>query len=487
VVSPPSPFFQNYRYTGADQQMKTGGPVLRRELDDIGYLDSHPEVCQFFKDAGCYQFCKKLQGFHQQVAEAFALTFDGRKAVIGQDEFQVDEALIAEVTEFPRTGENWFKTTVTKDIEFRSYLKPEHKCLIWKKDIPISFLEKKWQHLLKAILAYITCEGRYHRVMIYHFKLMNHFTGRSPLNLPYYLHKSLSKMAHQVKAKPSKIEGRLSHHGLIKLLVCELLQRRNRDWGHFLFWNEFQTDSQLEDKEKSSSKKSSTPRGGKRKRRAISPVTSEQDTPSSKHKEARKRLEFVGDTEHVVPKETNLLNLPYSDSDEESGQGEIPVAESVEFSMEQAPETKCFTSLEKGESSSRKKKQSKAKEIKKLKRKIEQQEVLERVIKARYETLSKNFAETSAALEKLAHESIKEKKKQKKMVKDYNSLWWLARHLKKKVKLLKLRAMPAISQPQTSVDLQTLANAASHLNDPEAAIPEIEQDAEASEQQPQDV
>jgi hypothetical protein len=143
VVSPPSTFFQNYRYRGADQQMKIGGPVLRRELDDIDYLDSHLEVCQFFKDVGCYQFCKKLQGFHQQVVEAFALTFDGRKVVIGKDEFQVDETLIDEMSEFPRTGENWFKTTVTKDIEFRSYLKPKHKCLIWRKDIPISFLEQK--------------------------------------------------------------------------------------------------------------------------------------------------------------------------------------------------------------------------------------------------------------------------------------------------------------------------------------------------------
>jgi len=40
------------------------------------------------------------------VAEAFALTFDGMKAVIGQDEFQVDESLIDEVTELLRTGEN---------------------------------------------------------------------------------------------------------------------------------------------------------------------------------------------------------------------------------------------------------------------------------------------------------------------------------------------------------------------------------------------
>jgi hypothetical protein len=168
--------------------MKKGTSTLRKELNDIGYLESHPEVCQMFKDAGCYNFCKKLQSFHQQVAEAFALNFDGKKAIIGQDEFEIDEALIAEVTELPMTGEKWFKTTVIKNVEFKTYLKPEHRGLIWKKDIPVSFLEEKWQQLLKAIMVYITCEGRYNRVMIYHFKLINHLTGRNPLNLPYFLH-----------------------------------------------------------------------------------------------------------------------------------------------------------------------------------------------------------------------------------------------------------------------------------------------------------
>ena len=59
------------------------------------------------------------------MAEAFSLTFDGSKAIIGKEEFQVDEALVAEVTELPRNGENRFKTTVTKNIEFRSYLQPK--------------------------------------------------------------------------------------------------------------------------------------------------------------------------------------------------------------------------------------------------------------------------------------------------------------------------------------------------------------------------
>ena len=93
------------------------------------YLESHPYVCQLFKDAGCYRFCDKIQGSHQQVAEAFALTFNGTKVVIDEEEFQVDEALIVEVTELPMTGENWFKTTITKNVEFRSYLKPEHKSI----------------------------------------------------------------------------------------------------------------------------------------------------------------------------------------------------------------------------------------------------------------------------------------------------------------------------------------------------------------------
>ena len=86
--------------------MKRGGPSLRQELGDIGYLEAHLEVCQVFKDAGYYIFCEKVQGSHQQVAEEFTLTFDGSKEVFGKEEFQVDEDLVAELTELPRTGEN---------------------------------------------------------------------------------------------------------------------------------------------------------------------------------------------------------------------------------------------------------------------------------------------------------------------------------------------------------------------------------------------
>ena len=147
--------------------------------------------------------------------------------MIGKEEFLVDETLIAEVKKLLRTGEKWFKTTITKNVEFRSYLKPEHRDVVWKKSVPSTWLEERWRQLLKASLVYITYKGRYNRAMLYHFNMMSHFKGRIPLNLPFYLHKSLTKMAHQVKAQPTKIVGRLSHHGLIQLIVQELWQRRN--------------------------------------------------------------------------------------------------------------------------------------------------------------------------------------------------------------------------------------------------------------------
>ena len=66
---------------------KGGGPALRQELGDISYLESHLEVCQFFKDAGCYRFYEKIEGSHRQVVKSFSLSFDGSKELIGRKEF----------------------------------------------------------------------------------------------------------------------------------------------------------------------------------------------------------------------------------------------------------------------------------------------------------------------------------------------------------------------------------------------------------------
>jgi hypothetical protein len=69
--------------------------------------------------------------------------------------------------------------------------------------------------------------------------------------------------------------------------------------------------------------------------------------------------------------------------------------------------------------------------------------------------LSKNFLERNSALEILAHESIKEKKKKEKIVKNYNSLWRVAQGLNKKVGALRKKSMSSKHQSQTHASLET--------------------------------
>ena len=76
-------------------RMNKSGPTLRQELGDVSYLETHPEVCRLFYEVGYYKYCEKIQGFHQQVAKAFSMSFDGSKAFIGREEFHIDEALIS--------------------------------------------------------------------------------------------------------------------------------------------------------------------------------------------------------------------------------------------------------------------------------------------------------------------------------------------------------------------------------------------------------
>jgi hypothetical protein len=330
----------------------------------------------------------------------------------------VDEAAIAEFTGLPRTGDCWFKSTIPSNIEFRSYLQPLHKDLTWKKKIPMSYLEHKWQSLLKAIFVYITCEGRYSRVMFYHFKILNHFTGRSPINLPFYLHKSLTKMSKEVKAKPTKVASRLSHQGLITLIVKESLKKRQVDWNYFLFWIEFQTDWQQQEKgKKAATKKTITPKSSHRKWKGVSPPRDSIESSSVKKKRIKRKLQFEGEQSKDPAIGSNPLNLPYSDSEPEQDLAETrgnvkarQVADDCSNLPSPTPPEAHSPPVEKASSS--KPKASRAWKINKLMQQVYEMEVLERVIKKD----NTNLTERNAEIFKI-NQTLKEKHD---MIKDKN-------------------------------------------------------------------
>jgi hypothetical protein len=90
----------NFRHNH-HQPMTKAGPALRSEVDGVWYLESHQEVAEFFRQTGVFSYCEKLTRFHQQVAESFALSYDGRTAKVGKEEIIIDEATIVEYTGLP--------------------------------------------------------------------------------------------------------------------------------------------------------------------------------------------------------------------------------------------------------------------------------------------------------------------------------------------------------------------------------------------------
>jgi hypothetical protein len=449
--------------------MSISGPALRSEVDGMWYFEEHPEVAECFKQVGIFSYCEKLTTFHQQIAEAFALSYDGRIGKIGREEFIIDEASIAEYTGLSRTGSCWFKTSAPSNVEFRSYLLPIHKTLTWKKDIPLSYLEPKWKTLLKAILVYITCEGRYNRVLYYHLKLLNHFTGREPLNIPYFFHKTLTKMAKQVKVQPIKVASRISHQGLICLLIKEGLHRKQIGWSHFLFWNEFQTKKPPERKTKRSRNRNpptnirrrkgiSMSRDAIKAAKGISMSRNAIKVAPSKQEETRKKLKLE-DRNPVTTK--NPLNLPYSDSDQEQ---ETPkLQDTLQPKLDEELKTYIPPTMHpethrqpKAEASSSKPQKGKTRKINKLLREIYEMEVLEKVIKKENSDLTEKVAELFKENETLKekHDSIKGRNRE--LIKENMKLYRQLRELR-----LKLEKFESTEEEKTGLD--TLANLATTI------------------------
>jgi hypothetical protein len=208
---------------------------------------------------------------------------------------------------------------------------------------------------------------------------------------------------------------------LIKLIILKELRQRGRTWEHFLFWEGCETQTQPMNEQKKTGKKKLTPQSSSRRRRAL-PGPPEDRISSIKFKREKKKLDFETNSEQPTVKKTNILNFPYTYSETEPDQeDESPAIKSPEHSMEIAQDSETFTPIDEDETSKSKnsKKSQKNKELKEV---IAQQEVLERVIKARYKSLSDNFAKKNATFEKLFRESVKDKKRKKKITKDYNRL-----------------------------------------------------------------
>jgi hypothetical protein len=145
-------------------------------------------------------------------------------------------------TKIPIQGEKWFKGMPLDPVFYTDFLKPKYKKQKFRATIPIECILEHYEKLLRVVQRYFTCERIFDKVYQYHIRIMMHFTGNNPLNLPFYLYRSLGKMADKVQARTDKLKSSLFYFSLVNFLVVEELRKVNREWDPFLASTKFLLD-----------------------------------------------------------------------------------------------------------------------------------------------------------------------------------------------------------------------------------------------------
>jgi hypothetical protein len=214
-------------------------PVIRAEPNGYQALLMFDGAYSDLEKFGWLPFIRKFDGYNPSVARQFALSFDGCPAKVGDVQLEINEQFLSSETSLPVTGQKWSKICKVDDVPW-TFLFQSRMVNSCDKGLPAKMLKPRWHDLLMIIKKFITCEGRYGFVFLFHLRLLMVFMGFE-LNVPHYLHRSLFKMAKRYKH--NQVDTSLFHLGLIKMLVVYELGLRRDCWGDFLSRNGFEESS----------------------------------------------------------------------------------------------------------------------------------------------------------------------------------------------------------------------------------------------------
>lgn len=148
------------------------------------------------------------------------------EAEVGDLKFIVTKASIAATTKLPQEGERWLKNKSFDERAWRVILRnPGMDVTIFNRGILVSALQEKWASLLLIIQKFITCEGRFGSMYMYHTRFLMNFLENQTINLPYFLLNSLKKMSTTVQKNLGDVEPHLYHHGLVKILIKKIKRK----------------------------------------------------------------------------------------------------------------------------------------------------------------------------------------------------------------------------------------------------------------------
>lgn len=147
------------------------GLIVRIELIGVKYMEGYPQLKGMLQKTGWLNFIEKFDGYHKEITKSFARSFDGIEVEIGDIKFAVTESFIREETELPRQGEIWFKNKEFHGESWKVILRNlGMDVIVFRKRIPILALKNKWGNMLLILQKFITCEGRFGFMYVYHIR-----------------------------------------------------------------------------------------------------------------------------------------------------------------------------------------------------------------------------------------------------------------------------------------------------------------------------
>ena len=122
---------------------------------------------------------------HPKLTRLFVLNLHNKKVNILGLDFELSSDSIANATCILDVGEKRFKRENLDMSYFEPFIKPRYK-EGYKTIFPFSQLLDMYAPLMRVIMKYFTCEGRYSRLYSYHIRLLMHFTRVKMPHFPYY-------------------------------------------------------------------------------------------------------------------------------------------------------------------------------------------------------------------------------------------------------------------------------------------------------------
>ena len=213
-----------------------GGIVIREEPSNIRELQASHMIVSCFRHLGCYEFCEKVQRVqrHPKLTRLFVANINDNKATLVGVTFIVSSSIIADATRILNVGEKWYKSQDLDEHYYEPYIKSQYRNeKRWT--FPFRFLKYKYAPMMRIIMKYFTCQGRFSRFYTYHIRLIMYFTRVKMLNIPYFLFRNIEKIAYIVQEKPYPQQmSSIYHYSLIKMIVLHHLNLLNTSWDTFI-------------------------------------------------------------------------------------------------------------------------------------------------------------------------------------------------------------------------------------------------------------